>query len=144
MSDRHEETPYPLRLPKALRKSLEMMGKKHSRSLHAEILTRLRDSVEAEAGEEPTYKLSDLVGALHDRMSAPQVGFSEGNVAITARWTVVMDAKDARRLDFAEADANHVVLTVAPNTKAKAYLSKSQASTLEATIKAGSGRTKRK
>ncbi|MBB6579588.1 hypothetical protein HNP33_003702 [Comamonas odontotermitis] len=44
MTDRHQQKPYPLRMPDDLRAKLEDAAKEGSRSLHAEILARLDDS----------------------------------------------------------------------------------------------------
>ena len=38
-------TPYPVRLPKDLRRSLEQSAASHNRSLHAEIIHRLSESL---------------------------------------------------------------------------------------------------
>lgn len=44
MNDRHTISPYPIRMPAELRAELEQSAKDGSRSLHAEIISRLEDS----------------------------------------------------------------------------------------------------
>ena len=44
MTDRHQQKPYPLRMPDDLRAKLEDAAKEGSRSLHAEIVARLQAS----------------------------------------------------------------------------------------------------
>jgi hypothetical protein len=44
MTDRHVISPYPVRMPQELREQLEESARKGSRSLHAEILSRLTSS----------------------------------------------------------------------------------------------------
>lgn len=46
MNDRHPISPYPIRMPQALRDYLEECAQKGSRSLHAEIIDRLTATVE--------------------------------------------------------------------------------------------------
>lgn len=45
MTDRHQQKPYPLRMPDDLREKLEAAARDGSRSLHAEILFRLESSI---------------------------------------------------------------------------------------------------
>lgn len=45
MNDRHVISPYPIRMPVELRRRLEDSAKAGSRSLHAEIISRLEESV---------------------------------------------------------------------------------------------------
>ncbi|MGE8451477.1 MAG: Arc family DNA-binding protein, partial [Pseudomonadales bacterium] len=44
MTDRHQQKPYPLRMPDELRARLEEAAQEGSRSLHAEILSRLEST----------------------------------------------------------------------------------------------------
>lgn len=44
MTDRHSISPYPIRMPHELREKLEESARKGSRSLHAEIISRLNSS----------------------------------------------------------------------------------------------------
>ncbi|WP_046382712.1 Arc family DNA-binding protein [Pseudomonas veronii] len=44
MTDRHQISPYPIRMPAELREQLEESARKGSRSLHAEIISRLTTS----------------------------------------------------------------------------------------------------
>lgn len=44
MTDRHQISPYPIRMPAQLRDQLEESARKGSRSLHAEIISRLTES----------------------------------------------------------------------------------------------------
>ncbi|CAJ49065.1 Arc family DNA-binding protein [Bordetella avium] len=44
MSDRHQQTSYPLRMPPELREALERAAESSGRSLHAEIILRLQKS----------------------------------------------------------------------------------------------------
>lgn len=46
MTDRHQQKPYPLRMPDELRTRLEEAAQIGSRSLHAEIIARLQSSLE--------------------------------------------------------------------------------------------------
>jgi hypothetical protein len=41
-TDRHQQTPYPLRLPNELREALTEKAGKNQRSLHGEIIFRLK------------------------------------------------------------------------------------------------------
>lgn len=43
--DRHSTAPYPLRMQPDLRGALEQMARNNDRSLHMEILRRLKDSL---------------------------------------------------------------------------------------------------
>lgn len=45
MNDRHTISPYPIRMPWELRAQLEESAKDGSRSLHAEIISRLEESL---------------------------------------------------------------------------------------------------
>lgn len=45
MTDRHPISPYPIRMPPELREQLEESARKGSRSLHAEIISRLIESL---------------------------------------------------------------------------------------------------
>lgn len=44
MSDRHAISPYPVRMPNELRQRLDSSARQGSRSLHAEIISRLEES----------------------------------------------------------------------------------------------------
>ncbi|WP_434706925.1 Arc family DNA-binding protein [Pseudomonas sp. D4-18] len=44
MNDRHAISPYPVRMPSELRKRLDESAREGSRSLHAEIISRLEES----------------------------------------------------------------------------------------------------
>ena len=46
MSDRHQTKPYPLRMPDDLREKLKEVAQDNNRSLNAEIVARLQDSLE--------------------------------------------------------------------------------------------------
>jgi len=52
MTDRHQQKPYPLRMPNELRARLEEAAQEGSRSLHAEIVTRLQASFETATSRE--------------------------------------------------------------------------------------------
>lgn len=59
MNDKKQQTAYPLRMPPELRAQLENLAHTNKRSLNAEILARLEDSVsqqidDAEPGEDST------------------------------------------------------------------------------------------
>ena len=47
MSDRHAISPYPIRMPNELRQRLDDSARQGSRSLHAEIISRLEESFES-------------------------------------------------------------------------------------------------
>ena len=51
MNDRHAISPYPIRMPVELRRRLEEGAKAGSRSLHAEIISRLEESFESQGLE---------------------------------------------------------------------------------------------
>lgn len=44
----NQQTPYPLRMPDEMRQALESAAKESKRSLNAEILMRLEESLKAE------------------------------------------------------------------------------------------------
>lgn len=46
MNDRHQISPYPIRMPHHLREQLEAAATEGNRSLHAEIIARLQHSFE--------------------------------------------------------------------------------------------------
>ena len=58
MSDRHTIQPYPLRLQPELRTALEQAAKQRGRSLHAEIVARLEDTMR------PTSEMAQLLSRL--------------------------------------------------------------------------------
>ena len=49
MNDRHVNSPYPIRMPNELRDSLARQAAMGNRSLHAEIIKRLQDSIGKES-----------------------------------------------------------------------------------------------
>lgn len=49
MSDRHQTTPYPLRMPEELRAQLKQAAAESHRSMNAEIVARLQESFEKPA-----------------------------------------------------------------------------------------------
>ena len=51
MNDRHAISPYPIRMPVELRRRLEEGAKAGSRSLHAEIISRLEESFRPQGPE---------------------------------------------------------------------------------------------
>lgn len=55
MTDRHQQKPYPLRMPEDLRAQLEQAAKAGARSLHSEILARLEASFDPKP--EPSMSL---------------------------------------------------------------------------------------
>lgn len=71
MSDRHVISPYPVRMPQELRQRLEESAKQGSRSLHAEIISRLEASYDPGAfidmaaanPDDPTFSLDPTVRA---------------------------------------------------------------------------------
>ena len=61
MNDRHAISPYPIRMPVELRRRLEESAKAGSRSLHAEIISRLEESLDPqESAVEREYRLSQI------------------------------------------------------------------------------------
>ncbi|WP_313146391.1 Arc family DNA-binding protein [Diaphorobacter nitroreducens] len=80
MTDRHQQKPYPLRMPDELRTKLEQAAQAGSRSLHAEILARLEASFpSAHDGrnvpislEVRTADLAARVAALERRLTHPE------------------------------------------------------------------------
>jgi hypothetical protein len=48
-NDRHQQKPYPLRMPAELREALEETAKSNGRSVNAEIVARLQESLTPEA-----------------------------------------------------------------------------------------------
>ncbi|WP_219061073.1 Arc family DNA-binding protein [Pseudomonas sp. UMAB-08] len=60
MNDRHAISPYPIRMPVELRRRLEEGAKAGSRSLHAEIISRLEESFRPQG---PEVELLQRVGS---------------------------------------------------------------------------------
>ncbi|MGH8436877.1 MAG: Arc family DNA-binding protein [Pseudomonas sp.] len=60
MSDRHAISPYPLRMPDALRTALESSAKEVGRSLHAEIIARLERTLQADSRALPDDLLASV------------------------------------------------------------------------------------
>lgn len=60
MSDRHQTTPYPLRMPEDLRAQLKQAAADSSRSMNAEIVARLQESFEHATASEPGDSLKEL------------------------------------------------------------------------------------
>ena len=64
MNDRHTISPYPIRMPWELRSQLEESAKDGSRSLHAEIISRLEESLSPSSGKALT--VGDAITFLMD------------------------------------------------------------------------------
>lgn len=62
MTDRHSISPYPIRMPAELRERLERSAKDGNRSLHAEIVARLSESLTYEP--KLPMSLFDLIQAV--------------------------------------------------------------------------------
>lgn len=62
MTDRHSISPYPIRMPIELRERLEQSAKDGNRSLHAEILARLSETLTAK--QSLPMSLFDLIEAV--------------------------------------------------------------------------------
>lgn len=56
MNDRHQISPYPIRMPHHLREQLEAAATEGNRSLHAEIVARLQASFERDESEEREFE----------------------------------------------------------------------------------------
>lgn len=75
MTDRHQQKPYPLRMPEDLRAKLEDAANQGSRSLHAEILARLDASLSNNSDSSDLALLAtDLAKAKRDSAYAAYVG----------------------------------------------------------------------
>lgn len=78
MSEKKQQTAYPLRMPQEMRQHLEECAKKGGRSLHAEIMQRLDSTIaldqymaEQRAGTyAEVYDMLQSVTADNDRMTA--------------------------------------------------------------------------
>lgn len=62
MSDRHSISPYPIRMPPELRELLEASARDGSRSLHAEIISRLWSTFQ---DYEPVKELPEISSAIN-------------------------------------------------------------------------------
>lgn len=58
MSEKQQQASYPLRMPSELREQLEQLAARSKRSLNAEIVARLEESV---AGNQQAEQIADLV-----------------------------------------------------------------------------------
>lgn len=58
MSEKQQQTSYPLRMPSELREQLEQLATQSKRSLNAEIVARLEESV---VGNHQAEQIADLV-----------------------------------------------------------------------------------
>lgn len=79
MSDRHQQKPYPIRMPDELRERLEVAAAGGNRSLHAEIMARLDSSFKSVDVNDAagmlldTQRLQEMVDALRKIISAQEV-----------------------------------------------------------------------
>ncbi len=62
MNDRHAISPYPIRMPSELRQRLDESARQGSRSLHAEIISRLEESFASQRTE--PMGMGDLIDTL--------------------------------------------------------------------------------
>lgn len=62
MNDRHAISPYPIRMPSDLRQRLDESARQGSRSLHAEIISRLEESFASHRAE--PMGMGDLIDTL--------------------------------------------------------------------------------
>lgn len=105
MSDRHQQKPYPLRMPDDLRYKLEIAAQDGNRSLHSEIVSRLEGSLKGFLDKDLTVKmLNDEVNRLTDELrtvrGAGSRSLSRLDDTIEAQVRSVMDATG---LDFEDA-----------------------------------------
>ena len=84
MTDRHQQKPYPLRMPDELRTRLEDASKKGSRSLHAEIIARLEasfseSSASMSAASWPPEMLKELERLFDEKLGGVKAVIDTGN-----------------------------------------------------------------
>lgn len=88
MTDRHQQKPYPLRMPDELRIELEGAAQAGGRSLHSEILQRLHMSLEPGGGDHAAFLRQELTElAMNLEMERMKVESREAEMAALAGRT---------------------------------------------------------
>lgn len=90
MSDRHTISPYPIRMPSDLRSRLEERARKGARSLHAEIIARLEETLAIEEALETVAPGAPIAGTagllldMHSQLAERQADAHDSAVALHA------------------------------------------------------------
>jgi hypothetical protein len=92
MTDRHQQKPYPLRMPEGLRELLEFSATSGNRSLHSEIVARLTRSFDA-AGD--SAQLQSEVQRLQELVEAQRKALSAQDVTAIVLATYLVDVINA-------------------------------------------------
>lgn len=88
MTDRHQQKPYPLRMPDQLRTGLEDLARAGGRSLHSEILQRLHMSLDPGGGDHAAFLRQELAEmAMNLEMERMKVESREAEMAALASRT---------------------------------------------------------
>ncbi|MNJ29827.1 Arc-like DNA binding domain protein [compost metagenome] len=108
MTDRHSISPYPIRMPPELREQLEESSRKGSRSLHAEIISRLVDSFSPKTLDDITLAKAAELDREIARLSMESAKYSRTMDALlqksrAAAGTADEDRIGAQMLEVAEA-----------------------------------------
>lgn len=108
MTDRHQISPYPIRMPAELREQLEESARKGSRSLHAEIISRLTTSFSPRTLDEVEVAKADELDREIARLTMEGAKYSRAMNALmekarAAAGTPDEDSFGAQILEVAEA-----------------------------------------
>ena len=108
MTDRHQISPYPIRMPAELRDQLEESARKGSRSLHAEIISRLTTSFSPRTLDEVEVAKADELDREIARLSMESSKYSRAldllmTKAKAAAGTEDKDSFGPQILEVAEA-----------------------------------------
>ncbi|WP_152690447.1 Arc family DNA-binding protein [Pseudomonas fluorescens] len=94
MTDRHQISPYPIRMPAELRDQLEESARKGSRSLHAEIISRLTASFSPRTLDDVhTAKAAELDGEIA-RLSMESTKYSRALEALMSKAKAAASTED--------------------------------------------------
>ena len=107
MTDRHQISPYPIRMPAELRDQLEESARKGSRSLHAEIISRLTTSFSPRTLDEVEVAKADELDREIARLTMEGAKYSRAMNALmekarAATGTPDEDSFGAQILEVAE------------------------------------------
>jgi len=94
MTDRHQQKPYPLRMPDELRARLEEAAKAGARSLHAEIVARLGQSFATQLKPDLSPALLATLERLFDEKLGQRAYIDDGKGGHMEDVKIVKKPKD--------------------------------------------------
>ncbi|MFJ7141268.1 Arc family DNA-binding protein [Pseudomonas protegens] len=99
MNDRHAISPYPVRMPHELREQLEESARKGSRSLHAEIISRLTDSFTPRTLDDFTLAKAAELDRDIARLSIEGSRYSKAMESLLKRARAAADAVEEEKIN---------------------------------------------